>query len=395
LEELFIVAVAVFAYAMVSERLAMSPITAPMVFTTVGLVVGQAGLDWFDLGLGSEAVTILVEATLVLVLFTDAVRIDLRILRRESWLPARLLGIGLPLTVVAGAGVALVVLGDLSVAEAALLAAVLAPTDAALGAAVVSDRRLPARLRQGLNVESGLNDGIALPLVTVLVAVVGAELGDESGPGWVRFALEQVGYGIASGIVVGFVGAVVLRRAAEAGAIEGVFRQLATLSVAGLAFGHLAGPACEDVQDFTQDEGELLTVITFTIFGASLAGPVLDDITWQIGLYAILSLTVVRMVPVAIAMIRTGTIVETRLFVGWFGPRGLASILFALLVAEELSGPGVDTVVTTVIATVLLSVYAHGATASTWAARLSARLMALDEDSPEMQPATEMPTRRG
>lgn len=416
MEELFILAVAVFGFAMVSERLAMSPITAPMVFTTVGLAVGPAGFDWFDLEIGSEAVTLLVEATLVLVLFTDAVRIDLRVLRQESWLPSRLLGIGLPLTIVAGTGVALVVLGDLTVGEAALVAAVLAPTDAALGQAVVSDRRLPVRLRQGLNVESGLNDGIALPVVTVLIAVVGAEIDDDRTGGWGRFALEQVGYGVASGIVIGAAGALVLRRAAEAGAIEGVFRQLATIAVAvgayagaslldgngfmaafvaGLAFGHLAGPECSDVQDFTQDEGELLTVITFGVFGAALAGPLLDDITWQMGLYAVLSLTVVRMVPVLMAMIGTGTILETRLFAGWFGPRGLASILFALLVAEELEGPGVDTVVTTVVATVLLSVYAHGATASPWATRLAGRLAAMDEDMPERAPATEMPTRRG
>ncbi len=415
-EELFVLAVAVFGFALVSERLSMSPITAPMVFTTIGLIVGPAGLDWFDLELGSEAVTILVEATLVLVLFTDAVRIDLRALRRESWLPTRLLGVGLPLTVLAGTGVALVVLGDLSIGEAALLAAVLAPTDAALGQAVVSDRRLPVRLRQGLNVESGLNDGIALPLVTVLIAVVGAELGDTGTTGWVRFAAEQVGYGVTAGIVIGAIGAVAIRRAAGADAIEGVFRQLATIAVAagayagaslidgngfmaafvaGLVFGRLAGPACLDVQDFTQDEGELLTVITFVVFGAALAGPVLDEITWQMGVYAVLSLTVVRMVPVLVAMAGTGTILETRLFAGWFGPRGLASILFALLVAEELSGPGVDVVFTTVITTVLLSVYAHGVTASPWATRLAGRLAMLDEDSPEMGPAPEMPTRKG
>jgi NhaP-type Na+/H+ or K+/H+ antiporter len=285
-----------------------------------------------------------------------------------------------------------------------------------LGQAVVSDRRLPVRLRQGLNVESGLNDGIALPLVTVLIAVVGAEVAAERSGGWARFALEQVGFGVGAGLVVGAAGAVALRRAAEAGAVEGVFRQLATIAVAvgayagaslldgngfmaafvaGLAFGHLSGPECSDVQDFTQDEGELLTVITFGVFGAAIAGPLLDDITWQMVLYAVLSLTVVRMVPVLVAMVDTGTILETRLFTGWFGPRGLASILFALLVSEELSGQGVDTVVTTVITTVLISVYAHGATASPWAARLAARLTALDEDSPEMAPATEMPTRRG
>ena len=173
--ELLVIAAAIFGYALISERLAMSPITAPMVFTTVGLIVGPNALGWFDLELGGEEVSILVEATLVLVLFTDAIRIDLRALRQESWVPIRLLGIGLPLSLVLGTLLALVLLSDLTFLEAALVAAVLAPTDAALGQAVVSDQRLPVRIRQGLNVESGLNDGIVLPLVTVLLALAAAE----------------------------------------------------------------------------------------------------------------------------------------------------------------------------------------------------------------------------
>jgi len=287
-----------------------------------------------------------------------------------------------------------------------------------LGQAVVSDQRLPVRLRQGLNVESGLNDGIALPVVTVLIAIVGAELGDAAaGAGsWVAFAAEQVGFGVLAGVVIGAVGAVALTRAGAAGAIEGVFRQLAAISVAvaayagaslldgngfmaafvaGLVFGHLAAEECAAVVDFTQDEGELLTAITFTVFGASLVGPLLDEFTWQIVLYAVLSLTVVRIAPVLLAMSGTGTLLETRVFTGWFGPRGLASILFALLVLEELAGPGIDTVVATVLCTVLLSVYAHGATASWWTARLARRLEDIDDDVPEMGPATEMPTRGG
>ena len=196
--ELLIVGVAVLGYALVSERLAMSPITAPMVFTTIGVIVGTGGFGWFDISLEGEATSALVEATLVLVLFTDAIRIDLRALRRQAALPGRLLGIGLPLTIVAGAFAGMAIVPDLDLVAAALLAAVLAPTDAALGQAVVRDRRLPARIRQNLNVESGLNDGIAVPVVTVLLAAAAAEGAGQAG-GWVGLAARQVGFGVLAG----------------------------------------------------------------------------------------------------------------------------------------------------------------------------------------------------
>ncbi len=276
--ELLIIALAVLAFALVSQRLSMSPVTAPMFFTTVGLVVGTAGLGWFDLEIESEAVTLLVEATLLLVLFTDAVRIDLRALRRSATLPVRLLGIGLPLTIVAGTAAGLLLIPGVTVAEAALLAAVLAPTDAALGQAVVGDPRLPARVRQTLNVESGLNDGIAVPVVTVLIAVVVAEEAGRPG-GWFELAAREVGFGVTVGLLAGIVGGKLLDSRVLAGAVEGVYRQLAAISIAlvaysaaslvdgngfiaaftaGLAFGHVARPHCEGVQDFTEDEGERL-----------------------------------------------------------------------------------------------------------------------------------------
>ncbi len=413
--ELLLVALAVLAFAMVSQRLALSAVTAPMVFTGVGIVVGLGGLAWFDLPLEGEAVSLLVEATLVLVLFTDAIRIDLRALRRQAGLPLRLLGVGLPLTVAAGTGVGLLLEPGLGLAGAALLAAVLAPTDAALGQAVVSDPRLPVRIRQALNVESGLNDGIAVPVVTVLLAVVVAEEAGGAGD-WLDLAARQVGFGIAAGVLAGAVGGKVLDLRAAAGAVEGIYRQLATVAIAvvafasaglvggngfiaaftaGLAFGQVARPHCAGVQDFTEDEGELLTAVTFVIFGAVLVGPVLDDLSWRTGLYVLASLTVVRMLPVLVALVGSGTLVETRLFLGWFGPRGLASILFALLVVDDLDSPVGDSVFTVAAWTVLASVFLHGVTASAWAGRLSRRLTTAAAAGPEMGPAPELPTRRG
>ena len=414
--ELLIVALAIFAFGMLSENLSMSPITAPMVFTTVGLVVGTAGLGWFDLRLEGETASILVEATLVLVLFTDAVRIDLRVLRRQSSIPTRLLSIGLPLTIVAGTIVAYLLFEDLDLAAAGLVAAVLAPTDAALGQAVVSDPRLPARIRQGLNVESGLNDGIMVPVITVLIAVAAVEAGQDSGTAfWAEFVARQIGFGLLCGLAAGLGGGWLLHHQATRSRIDGVFRQLATIAVAvgafagaellegngfiaafvaGIAFGKVAPEECSNVSDFTEDEGELLTAITFLTFGAVLAGPLLGDLTWQIAVYAVASLTVVRVVPVLIAMTGSGTRFETRLFLGWFGPRGLASILFGLLVLQELGGTEAETIFTVAVWTVLLSIFAHGVTASPWAGRLGDRLSKGPEDMAEMEPVPELPTRR-
>lgn len=404
----------IFGFALVSKRLAMSPITGPMVFTTVGLIVGSAGVGWFGTSLDGEALSIIVEATLVLVLFTDAIRINIGALRKDVSIPIRPLGVGLPLTLIAGTVAAALIFPGLSWAEALLLAAVLTPTDAALGQAVVSDTRLPARVRQSLNVESGLNDGIMVPVVTVAIALAASEEGGS--PSWGAFAAEQIGFGVVCGVAAGGLGGFVLDRFASAGRIEGVYRQLATVAVAavayaaaqsvggngfvaaftaGLAFGVVARRQCSDVQDFTQDEGDLLTAITFMLFGAVIAGPLVSEMTWQIAVYVVASLTVVRMLPVALALIGSGTLWQTRLFLGWFGPRGLASILFALLVVEEIDTPSAEMVFTVATWTVLVSVYAHGVSASPWATRLGARLSTMSDTQPENMPTPAHPTRRG
>src|SRR3954447_13339253 len=207
---LAIVAALLLGYAGVSRRLERTVLTAPMLFVTAGLVVGPDGLGWLDLGVKSSAVRGLAEATLTLVLFTDASRIDLGALRREVGLPARLLGIGLPLTIAAGTVIAVLVLTDLNWLEALVLAIVLAPTDAALGQAVVTDRRLPVRIRQGLNVESGLNDGICVPLLFIALAIAEADENAVTVNHAVRVIVEEIGWGLVGGLVAGLAGALVL-----------------------------------------------------------------------------------------------------------------------------------------------------------------------------------------
>ncbi|MEM1418197.1 MAG: cation:proton antiporter, partial [Myxococcota bacterium] len=233
LEGSLLVVVFVLAFAALSRRLEATPLTAPMVFTAFGMLISPDALGLLDLEVEDEVVHLLAELTLVLVLFADASRIDTRALRRELGLPVRLLGIGLPLTIAAGLGAGLLLFPGLGVWEALVLAAVLAPTDAALGQAVVSAEVVPLRIRQALNVESGLNDGIAVPVVLVAVALaqVMGGAGDEP-ESWVLFTALQVGLGPVAGLVGGGLLAAVLGRAYAAGAMNEAFARLAGLLLA-------------------------------------------------------------------------------------------------------------------------------------------------------------------
>ena len=278
-------------------------------------------------------------------------------------------------------------------AEALLLAVILAPTDAALGQAVVTLTRLPSRVRQGLNVESGLNDGICVPLFWIVLAIAQAESGAIGDGAAVRLVLEQIGYGILAGVVAGVAAACVVVVAGGHGHVGGSWLQIVPLAGAGLAFG-LADPiggsgfiaafvggfvfgairrrSGGEVGHLIEELGEVFNAVTFIVFGAVLLGPVLGDVTWSVALYAVLSLTVVRLIPVAIAMIGTGARRQTLAFLGWFGPRGLASIVFAVLVLEEGGLPHDDLILTTIYVTIGLSVLAHGLTAAPLANRYAA-----------------------
>jgi sodium/hydrogen antiporter len=387
---LTILALALIAVAAVSKRLSGTPITPAILFVSIGLLVGPKVLDGVDISSTSSTVRALAEATLALVLFSDASRIDLGELRREASVPLRLLGIGLPLTIALGALAAAVVFDQLTVGEALILAVILAPTDAALGQAVVTEPRVPGRIRQGLNVESGLNDGICVPLLFAAVAVADVESEIAAGRSAGTLLLEEIGYGIAGGVVAGvLIGAVVVYAGGK-DLIEGSWRQVIPAAGAALAYGtasaldgsgfiaaFVAGMVFravikrdpEDVNRLTEEVGGVLNGVTFILFGAILLGPALGELSWQLALYAILSLTVVRMVPVAIAMLGSHARVPTLGFLGWFGPRGLASIVFAVIVVEESQLPHQELIVLATYVTVGLSVFAHGLTAAPLANR--------------------------
>jgi NhaP-type Na+/H+ or K+/H+ antiporter len=389
--QLAIVAAVLLAYAAVSGRLEGTPVTAPIVFTAAGLLFGVDALGLVDPSATGIAVKVLAEATLAVVLFSDASRIDLRALRRDVGIPARLLGIGLPLTIAAGFVAALVLLAELTWPEALLIAIILAPTDAALGQAVVTTKRLPMRVRQSLNVESGLNDGLCVPLFLIALAVAEAEEGAVGDGGAAQLVAEKIGYGSLAGAFAGAVAAGVIVVAGRRRLVDPAWLQVVPLAGAGLAFGlaeaiggsgfiaafvgggvfgWLRGEAGGEVSHLLEQGGALLAATTFVVFGAVLLGPAIGDLTWEIALYAVLSLTLLRMLPVAIALLGTGARRPTVAFLGWFGPRGAASIVFALLLVEEGAAlPNEDVLLTTAFVTVGLSVLAHGVSAAPLATR--------------------------
>ena len=386
-----LVACFVFGFGLISKRLAQSPLTPPLVFVLLGVVFGPWGLGWLQLNIEHGAMHVLAELTLIVVLFGDAARIDFSALRQEVGLPVRLLGIGLPLTIALGTVVAKLLFPELEWLEAAVLGTVLAPTDAALGQAVVSNTGIPVRIRQALNVESGLNDGIALPAVLVLAAMASMGMGgSRSASEWAQFAGLQVTLGPLAGIVVAWIGAKLLGWSSAKGWMQPPFERLAGLALALLAFavadqvggngfiaafvagmmlGQWTRGGCEWLYDFLEAEGQLLMLLVFLAFGTSFAVPALETASWRTVAYAALSLTVIRMVPVAIAMAGTGLRRPTVLFLGWFGPRGLASILFAILVLARADLPHENLVFQVVMVTVLFSVVAHGLSATPLAAR--------------------------
>ena len=384
------IAVSLLAYAAVSRRLEGTPITSAIVFTTIGLVVGADALGLVDPNVTSEPVKVLAEATLALVLFGDASRIDLGALRDEVSIPGRLLGIALPLTIFAGFGVGLVVLGSLTWPEALLLAIVLAPTDAALGQAVVTMPSLPSRVRQGLNVESGLNDGICVPLFFIVLAVAQADAGEVEDTAAFRIIAEEIGYGLVGGVVAGAAGAAAVVLAGRRGWIDDLWLQVVPIATAVLAysaaaalggsgfiaafvggavFGGLRRSRGGEVGYLVEELGGLLNAVTFVVFGAIMLGPAIGAATAATLVYALLSLTLVRLVPVGIAMLGTHARRPTVGFLGWFGPRGLASIVFTVILVEEGGLPHEDVLVTTAVVTVALSVLAHGVTAAPLARR--------------------------
>ena len=386
------IALLVLLYGYISKALAVVNVSGPMFFAGLGLLVSPLGLNLSQVDVNAEFVTIIVEIALVLVLFSDAALLDLKLLRRSWQLPARLLVVGLPITILLGTFTAQLIFPDEPAIYMLLLALLLTPTDAALGKAVVSDPKVPNKIRSTINVESGLNDGIIFPLVVTVIAVITSDLthADSGESHWFRYVLQQVGFGALVGAGVGYIGAKLSVISVNKNWMVGSYQNLIPIALAILAFylaenfhgngfiaaffagllvGNTSKKAREHIEDFAESEGELLVLISFFLFGLVFVPEAIDYVTIDVCLYAFLSLTVLRMLPVMFSLLGAKLDdkkldISTLAFIAWFGPRGIASILYVLIVAHEVGEvSGFETLYATVMVTVFLSIIAHGLTA--------------------------------
>jgi NhaP-type Na+/H+ or K+/H+ antiporter len=391
--DLAIVAALVFAWGALSARLERFDVTAPITFVLAGLLLTHGPLAVLGVAPSKEVIKELAEFTLALVLFSDASRVGLHELRVDAGLYLRLLGVALPLTIGLGTLLAFVLDSGAGIWMALLVGAALAPTDAALGAGMMANPAIPASIRRLINVESGLNDGIATPFVSVAIAgaATGGEVADHGAAG----AAAELAVGILVGVAVGGAGGLLVNAARRRGWAADGFAGSAVLGLAvcayasagalhgngfiaafigGLAFGTTSGRRGEPLMPFVEETGALVSLLVWLAFGAVAVAPAVEGLTWQIVLYAVLSLTVIRMAPVALALAGARLDRATIALVGWFGPRGLASVVFALLALEELGSPAADHAVAVITITVLLSVVVHGATADPLATRYAQHL---------------------
>ncbi|WP_323846837.1 cation:proton antiporter [Microbulbifer magnicolonia] len=389
---LTILALFVFCYSVVSRRAARTPISGALVFTFVGFFLGGYALGLLDLAIDSDGLRILAASALALILFTDAAEADLSVLKKVIALPVRLLLLVLPCKIFMGYLCALLLFEELGHFESLVLACVLAPTDAALGKPVVTNPAVPPYIRESLNFESGLNDGLCVPILFVLLALATGAAAPESTPELaLELTLGELGTGLAVGL--GFTGvlSLALRHASTRGWIEESWLQLPVVTMAlgafgaaqwldgsgfiaafagGVLFGWLALAEKGELLTSAEATGDVVTLLTWVVFGAAVLGKLLGQLTWQIALYAVLSLTLVRVLPVFVCLLGTGTGWREKLFIGWFGPRGLASIVFGVIVFNQ-GLPSGDTIVAAVACTVLFSVVAHGISANAMVAWLA------------------------
>jgi NhaP-type Na+/H+ or K+/H+ antiporter len=381
-------------YSAVAGLVERSLVSGPIAFTVVGLILGPRVFDILHLDLEAYGLRALAEFTLAMVLFTDAANADIRFVRRNLGIPQRLLMIGLPLTIILGMAFAWVLFPSLALLEVALLAAILAPTDAALGAPVVTNQAVPAVMRESLNLESGLNDGICVPVILILLGyATGTQVEHAALAHVTTVVAEEIGIGLAVGLALTAAASAMLRFANRHGWTSGRWLETPALALAAVCFaaaqaiggsgfiacfvgGLLLSPVRaglkHDMLRGAEATGGILGFVTWVMFGSVAVPWMIDRITWPALLYAALSLSVIRMLPVYLCLRGTGIDMAGKIFIGWFGPRGLASIVFAIIVLDEQL-PGNDVLMTTITCTILLSVIAHGITANPLVKRIGAK----------------------
>lgn len=387
-----VIAIIVFLFSVIAGGLEKTIISGPMVFIAIGLALGNYGFQLIGSDATATDLRFLVDITLALVLFSDAAHANLNVVKKQLLYPSRMLLLGLPGTILLGLGVALVCFDTLTLLDAAILATMLAATDAALGKAVISDKSVPEPVREGLNVESGLNDGLCVPILLILLSIAAYGAEDVTAAHALTLVAEEIGIGLAVGLSFAFIGAKLLEYSAAKEWLSEVWVQLtvATIAIAsfcvaqtlhgsgyiaafsgGLLFGHLLSQHTHKLVLATEGIAELFAMLTWILFGATVVGLVFVALTWEVLIYSILSLTLVRMLPTYLCFIGTKVPTKERLFMGWFGPRGLASLVFAVLVIDaKIENASFLAVI--VSTTVLLSLISHGITAKPFSKKLSA-----------------------
>jgi NhaP-type Na+/H+ or K+/H+ antiporter len=383
-------AVLVFSYSLISEKVARLSLSGPIVFVATGTLLGPFGLNWFSPTPDSVNGKALIDVTLALFLFVDAASADLGVLRKNWRIPGRMLLIGLPASICLGALAASWLFPSLSLYEAAILGTMLAATDAALGKAVVTNQSVPHHLREGLSAESGLNDGLCVPVLLLFIAL---EHGAAPSGGGLALELltEELGIGLLVGAIIAFVAAKAIVRARAANSLGDVWQRTSVPALALLVFavaqllhgsGYIAafvGGLCfraamkEDLHSLivpAEGLGEVMAMFAWILFGLMLVPAALPFITWVEVLYAVLSLTVIRMLPIMVSLQGTGEQLQSRVFLAWFGPRGLASLAFATMVWSA-DIPAAGTLVSVTILTVVMSLVVHGMSARPFARRFA------------------------
>jgi len=384
-----LIALLFLAFALGSRKLSGSILTGPMLFAGFGFLIGPQVLGWVDLEISNHVIHTIAEVTLVIVLFTDAASTDFTLFRRSGNLPLRMLLIGMPLAVALGTLAALGLFPGWSLWEAALLAAILTPTDAALGQAVTENEAIPERIRNAIGTESGLNDGLALPLVVLFAALAAGASSDGAGY-WLEFAGSQIVLGPLVGVAIGYAGGRLVGLADEHEWMAEWAEGIAAMAIAlgafmlaeavhgngflaafagGLAFGKGLGRRCRFLYEFQQTEAHMLVLITFTLVGAMLLPAAMQHLTLNCFIFSIFALTLMRMLPIALSLTGLKLGLHTIAFLGWFGPRGLASVLFLLMVMQSTDLARESELLAAVALTVTLSILLHGITAAPWARR--------------------------
>jgi len=378
---LLIVAIFTAAFTLVANRLRTTIVTAPMVFLTLGLALSMTGL--LPQKEAVHGLHLVAEIALLILLFVDAAQIDLSALRKQHVWPVRMLFLGLPAAIVLGTLAAFPFLPGWPLVAVALVASILAPTDAALGQAVVTNPIVPDRVRRALTVESGLNDGLALPAI-LLFASLAANAMDGTQTNWTVFVIKQLGLGPLVGIVIGIVGGKLVLLADKQGLTSNTFEGIGVLALAGsaylgatqvggngfiaafvggLCFGNVVKGHCKFIYEFTESEGQMLTWAAFFLIGLALIPEALLHLTPSILAIILISLFVVRPLAIWISLSGTDASPVTRIFFGWFGPRGLATALFALLILPKITDQLAAPVLAIAINAVWISALLHGLSA--------------------------------